>query len=124
MLEKENEVDNIATMFEEATAGIREGLTDIVKAHIAKILGGEFSIAELAQKVFNNKSSYGSQPGEKWIDGCINRAVERNVEEIVNELLIEQREELVNQVREAIASQDIAGKIAEKVVRYVDRSSY
>lgn len=119
-----SETDEIAAMFEDATKGIREGLSDIVKAHIAKELGGQFAIAELARIVFNNSSTWAQKEGEKWIDVTLRRAVENNVESIIDELLTERRDELVAEVRKTIEGKDIAGMIAEKVVAKVDRASY
>jgi uncharacterized membrane protein YraQ (UPF0718 family) len=106
----------------EATAGIREGIREVLKAHIATLIGGEFSVQELASQVFNNKPSWTERAGDKWIDQTMRRAVERHAEQIIEELLTERKDELRETIKVILAGKDVAGMMADAVVKRIDSS--
>jgi hypothetical protein len=113
--------DPIASMVLDATSGIRDALTTVIKSHIATLIGGECSVRELANRVFNSEAEYSSRRGEKWIDELLRRAVQRHAEEIMEELLTERRDELREKIKETLAGKDIAGMMADETIRRVQR---
>lgn len=116
-----SENNEIAQMFHEATEGIRNGLRDVVKAHVATMLGGEFSVRNLAKQVFENDPDWRGREGEKWIDATLRVAVEKRVETFIDELIGEKADELREMVKSELAGKDIAGVVAKQVVDKLGR---
>lgn len=112
--------DPLASMVLEATAGIRDGITEVLKSHIATLIGGECSVRELAQRVFNGQPEWSGRNGEKWIDEVINRAIKRHAEEIIEEFLAARRDELREKIKEVLAGKDVAGLLAEATLKRIE----